>query len=209
MINKNLNTENDILSEYKAKGAVEQVNNLSKVIVKLNAKLDRLVKEREFFEQDECPTCGQGIEFALKTGVQSRIQKEMEEVDKASVQAGQMLLEQEQICEEMRQSQIRLTGFTNEIRNLEYQLSVQKKHRDQCQKMIDSIADNSGVLEREQGVYDQMCIEIKEKKEKMELLLDDIRNHEVVTNLLKDSGIKTQIVKKYLPAMNKYIRHTY
>ena len=33
--------------------------------------------------------------------------------------------------------------------------------------------------------------------------MQDINEHEIVSNLLKDSGIKTQIVKKYLPVMNK------
>jgi len=44
---------------------------------------------------------------------------------------------------------------------------------------------------------------LKERKDEYE---DNLRDLDVVTNLLKDSGIKTQIVKKYLPVMNKLIR---
>ena len=43
-------------------------------------------------------------------------------------------------------------------------------------------------------------------QEKYDSVLDEIRDNEIVVNLLKDSGIKTQIVRKYLPVMNKFIR---
>ena len=52
-----------------------------------------------------------------------------------------------------------------------------------------------------------MQSEIKEPKSKRKDLKSSIDNHEVVTSLLKDSGIKTQIVKKYLPAMNRFTRN--
>jgi hypothetical protein len=44
------------------------------------------------------------------------------------------------------------------------------------------------------------------KAQRLELK-ETISNHEVVVGLLKDSGVKSQIVKKYLPAMNKFIRY--
>ena len=52
-----------------------------------------------------------------------------------------------------------------------------------------------------------MQSELSELKTKKRELEGEVRDHDVVVGLLKDSGIKTQVVKKYLPAMNRSIRY--
>ena len=56
-------------------------------------------KRRSFFNQDACPTCGQDIDHALKEGAQSRIQKEMNQVDDASLRAAEMMAKQQDLVD--------------------------------------------------------------------------------------------------------------
>jgi DNA repair exonuclease SbcCD ATPase subunit len=71
---------------------------------------------------------------------------------------------------------------------------------------VREIEDDTGDFSKELGKLEVMIAErqkLKIRKEEIAVQLNDL---EVVANLLKDSGIKTQIVKKYIPVMNKLIR---
>ena len=75
------------------------------------------------------------------------------------------------------------------------------------ENQIVEIQMSSGSIDKERGKLELLLEELKEKQKEYYEILSAVEDHDVVVNLLKDSGIKTQIVKKYLPAMNRYIRH--
>ena len=202
-----IKTQQQIIDEAEEKKPSSRHQSLNTAIIKLNAKLERLVKEKEFFEQDACPTCGQDIEFALKTGAQSRIQKEMEEVDKASIQATAMLQEQAQALEYLQELNLRMREFNKKVFELQTEL---KSHNDS----IATISKRMMALESEVVNLNSEIIlvnELSNQRTNVESERDnvkaDIDNHDTVLSLLKDSGIKTHIVRKYLPVMNRFIRH--
>ena len=202
-----IKTQQQIIDEAEEKKPSSRHQSLNTAIIKLNAKLERLVKEKEFFEQDACPTCGQDIEFALKTGAQSRIQKEMEEVDKASIQATAMLQEQAQALEYLQELNLRMREFNKKVFELQTEL---KSHNDS----IATINKRMMALESEVVNLNSEIIlvnELSNQRTNVESERDnvkaDIDNHDTVLSLLKDSGIKTHIVRKYLPVMNRFIRH--
>ena len=87
----------------------------------------------------------------------------------------------------------RIKGYNHSIKDWENQ--------------IVEIQMSSGSIDKERGKLELLLEELKEKqKEYYEILSTGVEEHDVVVNLLKDSGIKTQIVKKYLPVMNRYIQ---
>ena len=65
---------------------------------------------------------------------------------------------------------------------------------------------NSGSIDKEQGKLEVMQDDLGTLLSKKYEVMNQIADHEVVVGLLKDSGIKTQIVRKYLPVMNQLIR---
>lgn len=75
------------------------------------------------------------------------------------------------------------------------------------ENQITEIQMSSGSIDKEQGKLELMLEELDGFKKDYHRVLGSVEEHEVVANLLKDSGIKTQIVKKYLPSMNRFIRH--
>ena len=188
-------------------GADKQVKKLNNVIIKLNTKLERLQKEKEFFEQDECPTCGQGIESAVKMGAQGRIQKEMEEVDSASIQAGGMMSDQEKIVNQLLEINKRLRENGEKTFEAQTELKSLRQELKSAEDYITTLKELSSDTEKEQVILKSL----NEDLEKMNTDRHDnkarISDHETVVELLKDGGIKAQVVKKYLPVMNKFIRH--
>ena len=188
-------------------GADKQVKKLNNVIIKLNTKLERLQKAKEFFEQDECPTCGQGIESAVKMGAQGRIQKEMEEVDSASIQAGGMMSDQEKIVNQLLEINKRLRENGEKTFEAQTELKSLRQELKSAEDYITTLKELSSDTEKEQVILKSL----NEDLEKMNTDRHDnkarISDHETVVELLKDGGIKAQVVKKYLPVMNKFIRH--
>ena len=201
---RKLTEESDAIEK---KGAHKKVKEYNTVIIKLNTKLEQLIKEKEFFEQDECPTCGQGIDYAMKMGVQSRIQKDMEKFDTASVQARELMVEQEKVVEELVEVSKKIRELQEAVFCVQTEIKAHNSTMKNCENYIITLQELGNETEREQAILASLQSDLKEMAKKKQKLTDEIRNLEVVVNLLKDSGIKTQIVKKYLPAMNKYIRH--
>ena len=202
-----LQKQSELIDEARAKDPHKQVRQLNNVLIKLNTKLERLVKEKNFFDQDDCPTCGQHIEFALKTAAQGNIQREIEEVDKASVQASGMLTKQNDLVDYLTDLQTTMQSFKNQAFEVETRLKAQRKIIKDSQVEIDNIQNDTASVDLEEGKLLEMERELFELKNKKRELQEKVNNLDLVAGLLKDSGIKTQIVKKYLPAMNKYIRY--
>jgi DNA repair exonuclease SbcCD ATPase subunit len=75
------------------------------------------------------------------------------------------------------------------------------------ENQITELQMNTGSVDKEEGKLELMMEELKVMKDKKNEILSTVDAHIIVTDLLKDSGIKAQVVKKYLPAMNKFIRH--
>jgi len=195
------------MDELEKKGADKQAKQLNTVIIKLNTKLERLQKEKDFFEQDECPTCGQGIEYAVKTAQQGHIQKEIEKVDQASIQAQGMLNEQQELIEEMLRLNNQMKKYNEQMFEVNIQIKSLNQELTSAEDYITSLQEMNEDTDKDQATLATLNEELsKLYKERMDMK-EKISNHEVVTSLLKDNGIKTQVVKKYLPAMNKYIRH--
>ena len=192
------------LHEERVTTKAKELNN---VIIRLNTKLERLQKDRGLYDHDECPTCGQGIESALKNDAQSRIQKEMEEVDTATIKANELLIEQNGIMDRLTELHTKLRDERHSIVGEQTVIKFTSNAMKETLSKINDIQNDTSSIDKEEGVLMEMEREVHALKKKKVELVADVDNHEVVTGLLKDSGIKTHIVRKYLPAMNKFIRY--
>ena len=181
---------------------------LDNVVVKLNTKLERLAKDKSWYrEHSECPSCTQPISYELAAIQTGKIQDEIDEVDKASIEAAMMLEKSHEDLNVIQDLQRRVDHYDREIFELQtFSKSYNSQIRD-AQQRIDELQNDTVSIEKEEGILLEMNREIDAIKNQKIDLEKQVSNHDVVANLLKDSGIKTQIVKKYLPAMNKFIRH--
>ena len=161
-------------------------------------------KEYKFFEKnDSCPTCKQPITGELKATKKTEITVSLQELDNASVALKQKL---DLISEKLNEKNIVL----NELREINENIShlnkeIQWKQKD-IKKIEDKISTGNGH-------------NIKGEKEKLKAMARDgiivekelstnkktRDNLDVVSNMLRDTGIKAGIIKKYLPVMNQLI----
>jgi DNA repair exonuclease SbcCD ATPase subunit len=187
----------------KIKATISKVTSLKE---KLSTKRNTHSKEKKFFEEnDACPTCGQSIEEHFKQEKIQVLSDKLSEVEKGVSDLGQQLSN----LQAQENTFVLLIGEINELNQQNRQLNneIKSLHR-RIEELDHDIGKlrNSDVNQREQFSILKSLDEdskqtqkvISETKEEKDCLL-------TATQLLKDSGIKTRIIKKYLPTMNKLI----
>ena len=194
-----LQNEADSIGDVTSK-----LNELKVYQSKFNDKKKTLNKEMKFYEEnDRCPTCSQTITERSKKTHQKGISDQLNQIASATVDLKQKLEEiKEQVSlkegkiKEIRDIQSNISSDTKEIR-------WKKKSMKKIQEEINT--PNTDNLKREQNNLKTLVkeglggeIALKETKKVKE-------NFDVCSSLLKDTGIKSQIIKKYLPIMNQLI----
>ena len=177
------------------------------VIVKLDSKLERLKKDLEFYSKhDECPTCTQVIDSELKDSVRARTVDESKKIisarDQATLKHNDLKIILDRILEKEETAfRVQSEVSQNQIRNDALQKQIIAK-----ENKIVSISTGTANVDKELGKLSALEEQLVDLKKKSDGVVSEIHDHDTVVNLLKDSGIKTQIVRKYLPVINKSIR---
>jgi DNA repair exonuclease SbcCD ATPase subunit len=187
----------------KVKATISKVDSIKN---KITTKQKSYNKEKVFFQQnDSCPTCGQSIEKHFKQEKITLLSDKLAEVEKAMSDLGQQLSN----LRSQEDTFILLIDEINELnlKNRQLKNDINSLHR-RIEELDDDIRKlrDSDVNQREQFSILKSLSEdgkriqetVSETKEEKDCLL-------TAAQLLKDSGIKTRIIKKYLPTMNKLI----
>ena len=194
-----LQNEADSIGDVTSK-----LNELKVYQSKFNDKKKTLNKEMKFYEEnDRCPTCSQTITESSKKSNQRGITDQLNQIESATVDLKQKL-------EEIREQVSLKEGKIKEIRDIQSNISSDTKEIRWKKKSMKKIQDEIDTpqtdnLKREQNNLKTLVkeglggeIALKETKKVKE-------NYDVCSSLLKDTGIKSQIIKKYLPIMNQLI----
>ena len=183
--------------------AQEKIQELTTFKAKFNSDIKKLVKDITFFEQNStCPTCTQSITEETKGAhieegkARAReLQSALETADTSLGRRQEILLEAESIIASCQQIQSEIHA-NNQMIN-QFQSSI-----DRAQIEIDYSNQNSGLddaindLNQLKEAYDDLV--------EQKLTYSEQYNYNLVmSTMLKDTGIKTKIVKQYLPVINK------
>lgn len=198
----------DVLqAKVKDKSLLEsKKNKLVSIESKIETNLSRLKKDSEFFQNnDSCPTCRQDIDEEFKVSqIEINSKKQNEFLD------GLSKLEVELIKLNTRMDEIieindHIQNHQSEIVRINASVSAIQKF---VQKELKSLADISNTFDNIEDNNDKLNSlyeELKGYKTEQEELLQDKKYYDFSAVLLKDGGIKTRIIKQYLPVMNKLI----
>ena len=163
-----------------------------------------LEKRITFFEENEsCPVCDQAISDGHKHAILLSTQ---EDRDRRKAEIKQIGTEGQGVESEIEQQ----TGLLSTLRDRVHKLTANTK---EISKLQATISDYRSHIEKEIGTdlteartdlqkfEDDRSNELEEKLK----LSDDLNYNSVIIEMLKDTGIKTKIIKQYLPVMNKLV----
>jgi len=176
-----------------------------KMKTKLSYKLDTLSEHNRFYNNhDNCPTCKQSIEQDFKQDQVNIITKKVEDIGNALTKLEEKIDDCANKISEGDEVLKLSTKFRNEIQTKRTQIIRNQKSIDHVQSKI-NMKMNDSALEENKLLLEQTVAEIEDLKQEKQKLLHDRQYIETAVNLLKDGGIKTRIIKQYLPVINQKI----
>jgi DNA repair exonuclease SbcCD ATPase subunit len=183
-----------------------QIEQAKSIKSKINAKLEHCHQHHDFFEDHAtCPSCSQDISEEHKSKVISDLNTKIDEsnlrIEELESILGKLTLDLNNINNVQNQ----ITQRNIELSTMNSKITLLNRMNSQLQTEIDlSKADTVNVDEEKRKLKDLAKEAIEKIGQKTSL--QEQRNLEDVANiLLKDTGIKTAIIREYLPIMNKLI----
>jgi len=191
-----------LLSSIKDKTVVEtKSQELDKYRSQISKNLKRFTKDKKFFEEKlNCPTCEQEIDEKFKNNKLIEVGKGIDEMNHG---LRQITKEVNKVYERIGE----ISKSTQEIQKEESQV-VQKQSNIQAhnifiQKLSQELKSLEGEVET--SSMNILTKELDESKSTRVKYIDQKFYYDVLSNILNDTGIKTRIIKKYLPVINKHV----
>ena len=187
-------------------GAKNKLKKLNTLKGKMSNKVATLTKEHKFFtEHTVCPTCTQDIEEEFRVNRITDVQTKAKEL-----QSGYKELEQAIKEEEEREHQF--TKLTKEISKLNNGISKNHTLISGCNRQIRDLESEIQKLTNQhenRNTEHEKLAEFNESLQQVYKKLADkkeeVMYHDFAYSLLKDDGVKTKIIKKYLPLINQQV----
>ena len=187
-------------------GASEKLLKLNTLKGKISHNVSTITKEHKFFTDNTvCPTCTQSIEEEFRINKIADAQTKAKEL-----QSGFKKLE-----ETIKQEQERERHFTHlskEITKLTHGISKNNTTVSGCQRQVRELESEiqtlTSQLENRNTEHDKLETFKQNLQETYDALVsrkDTIKYYNFTYGLLKDGGVKTKIIKKYLPLINQQV----
>ena len=185
---------------------LDQVANIKSHNLQLNTQIKELVSESRFYEEnDHCPTCDQDITQEKKTSKIDYIKSTAKSVQEEKEDLQRSLSVLSSTTSQITKSLDKLRDKQNKINSNNDSISILQKEIDKIQKEINSLSGQTGDVKQAQNELETLR-ENKENHTENKLKYTEERTYnEVMGEMLKDTGIKTKVVKQYLPVMNRLI----
>ena len=173
---------------------------------KVSQKRNLILKELNFFaENDVCPTCTQTITTEFRESKQSSLGAKNTEyqtgIEQMTGEITKLLGSLEVLEEQSRELQTlrsMYNGYERDIVRMELEnLDIQKE--------IIDLQTNQPNVELENQTLQELVSEYEATKESCSQVNKEFDEYRIIANLLKDSGIKSRIIKKYIPVFNQLI----
>ena len=184
----------------------DKLKKLTSIKGKLSQKVSSITEERNFFaENTVCPTCTQTIEDEFRLNRISEAEQKVKEL-----QYGYEELEQAICNEEIRENSFLeiskvVTNLTHEISQNNLRISGSQRRIRDNESEIQRIVNNLENENTEYGKLEEFSKNLIKTTEELISKKEKTNYYDYSYNLLKDGGVKTKIIKKYLPLINQQV----
>jgi DNA repair exonuclease SbcCD ATPase subunit len=184
----------------------KKVNQLVQLESKLESRLKKLDKEHKFYEENhDCPTCKQSIVDTFRHNQLSGINQTKGEVGVGLKDIEAKIQKANERIEEIQKIVLHIQAHNNEIVKHNSTISAINTYVVKLQREIETLSEQKNSLVDDNAKLKELKTELGILVEKQKELSNEKQYLEYAGNLLKDTGIKTRIIKQYLPIMNKLI----
>ena len=178
------------------KGKQRKLNELK---MQLSSKVQNIQSQIEFFkDHDDCPTCHQSIDEEFKEDHICEQQDKQLEIKDGIDKMNDHFAEIEHRLNEISAVQDTINDINQIMMNLNSEMTSAQNG---IKELTQSLEEIPQVQETDD--LDELNTTLNKNKERHETLLRDKERYEIASSLLKDGGIKSKIIKQYVPIINK------
>ena len=203
-LNQELVTLQEELKEYSDSG--KKLREFGNIKGKLSQRISTLVKDHKFFNDNTvCPTCDQEIEDSFRLNRIERSQTKAKELQKGYEELLVAIKK-----EENRESHLK--SLSGDISKLLNGITSNNSQINSCQRQVKTLESEIQTLtsqladrNSEHEKLEQFRETLQTTYEELAVKREDTSYYDFTYNLLKDGGVKTKIIKKYLPLINQQV----
>jgi DNA repair exonuclease SbcCD ATPase subunit len=172
----------------------------------LTDKKIKIAKDISFYhDNDNCPTCKQNLQDEFKTHKIDEKNVQVVEIDEALLK-----LEEERKSAltreaEINETQDKINKISRQVLDIYQKMNICKATIQSLETNIIQIKNQSKKIEEDASVLEELSNEISAKIQQKNEIAEKKSLQEIAASILKDNGIKTKIIKQYIPIMNKLI----
>ena len=211
LMGENTKYENLVKTKYQPEletlaSASPSLKKYNTVKGKLEQKIKIITKEHQFFKDNaECPTCEQKIEEEFRLNKIGDIEAKVKEINSAYKDLQKTINTEQKKETKFIEISKQITQLTNDISTNNFKISeYQRQIRDyehEVQEITEQIENRNTERATLRGLKSDLTKVEKNKADQTE----EINYLDFANSMMKDSGVKAKIIRRYLPVMNQKI----
>ena len=209
-IKTNVSLENDVKvkndQQESLTGAREKLSKLNNLRGKISQKVSTITKEHKFFtENTVCPTCQQDIEEEFRVNRISDAQNKAKELKEGYEELENTIKFEQERERQFNSLTKEITKLTHDISQNNTRISLNQRQIRDLEHEIQTITSNLQNRNTEHEKLEEFRENLQKTIEDLSDKKQEIVHYDFAYSLLKDDGVKTKIIKKYLPFINQQV----
>ena len=198
--------ENTTKQQEDVAGARQKLSKLNTLRGKISQKVSAITKEHKFFmENTVCPTCTQDIEESFRLNKIDDVQNKAKELKEGFDELESTIKFEQQRERQFNDLSKEITNLTHGISQNNTRISGNQRQIRDLEHEIQTITENLANRNSEHEKLDEFKTNLSNTFSELSDKKQEIVYHDFAYSLLKDDGVKTKIIRKYLPFINQQV----
>lgn len=205
-LDENMKTHQQRLTEFE--GSTEKLREYGNIKGRISQKISTCIKEHKFYDDNSvCPTCHQEIEESFRVNRKEDSHNKAKELQKGYEELLGAIKTEETRESTFTEISGQISSILNDISKNHTQISGYQRRIKELESEIQKLTTQLEDRNSEHQKLEEFRELLKDTYEELAKKREDISYYDFTYNLLKDGGVKSKIIKKYLPLINKSVNN--
>ena len=205
-LDENMKTHQQRLTEFE--GSTEKLREYGNIKGRISQKISTCIKEHKFYDDNSvCPTCHQEIEESFRVNRKEDSHNKAKELQKGYEELLGAIKTEETRESTFTEISGQISSILNDISKNHTQISGYQRRIKELESEIQKLTTQLEDRNSEHQKLEEFRETLKDTYEELAKKREDISYYDFTYNLLKDGGVKSKIIKKYLPLINKSVNN--
>ena len=183
-----------------------KVKKITKLESQIENNLSKFQKDISFFQShDDCPTCRQTIADTFKQEELKNLNTKVSECEHGLSEIEKKLIEEQNKLNSINDTQKLINQKQVQIATDNTTITETNKMIARLQKLVNELKETKVESKKEEQLLKELKDSLSALQEDLKELIEEKTYYEAASTLLKDGGIKSKIIKQYLPIINKLV----